>query len=78
MCNYGSFVFNEGKLEGKIEGKLEGKIEGLVTSIVDMMNGFNITIDEVLSKMTISDELKQQCKEIILYKHKKISSFQMK
>ena len=69
MCNYGSYVFNEGKLEGKIEGKLEGKIEGLVTSIVDMMNGFNITIDEVLSKMTISDELKQQCKEIILNKH---------
>lgn len=65
MCNYGSYVFNEGKLEGKIEGK----IEGLVTSIVDMMNGFNITIDEVLSKMTISDELKQQCKEIILNKH---------
>ena len=61
MCNYGSYVFNE--------GKLEGKIEGLVTSIVDMMNGFNITIDEVLSKMTISDELKQQCKEIILNKH---------
>jgi len=34
MCNYGSYVFNEGKqrgiIEGKKEGLLEGKKEGLL------------------------------------------------
>ena len=35
MCNYGSYVFNEGKQEGIIEGKKEGLLEGKKVGLLE-------------------------------------------
>ena len=37
MCNYGSYVFNEGKQEGIIEGKKEGLLEGRFEAILELI-----------------------------------------
>ena len=70
MCNFSQYVKEEGKIEGKIEGKMEGKIEGIeettIKNIINMMDSFKMTIDEVMEGMKLSEKDKEKYRLLIL------------
>ena len=70
MCNFSQYVKEEGKIEGKIEGKMEGKIEGIeettIKNIINMMDSFKMTMDEVMEGMKLSDKDKEKYRLLIL------------
>ena len=67
MCNYGSYVFNEGKLEGKIEGKIEGKLEGMIeqayNSILKTMKNFKVDFEQAITSLELDEELANACRK---------------
>ena len=66
MCNYGSYVFNEGKLEGK----LEGMIEQAYHSIVKTMKNFKVGFDQAIIGLELDEELANACRKRYEEEHK--------
>ena len=56
MCNYGSYVFNEGKNEGKLEGIIEGKIEAILELIKNKMNKKNLDVIQAMEELDIDEK----------------------
>ena len=62
MCNFSQYVKEEGKMEGKIEGIEETTIK----NIINMMDSFKMTIDEVMEGMKLSEKDKEKYRLLIL------------
>ena len=51
MCNYGSYVFNEGKIEQAYE------------NILNVMKNFNTTFEQAIKSLNLNDSIEIECRK---------------
>ena len=51
MCNYGSYLFNEGKIEQSYE------------NILNVMKNFNTTFEQAIKSLNLNDSIEIECRK---------------
>ena len=61
MCNFSQYV----KEEGRLEGRLEGIDTTMIQNIINMMDSFKLSIDQVMDGMKLSIQDKEKYRSLV-------------